>query len=381
MVMCFGLPLLFMALRKYSTVVWYKGFINLFNLFKDFIVQGHRFDIIEGYGCRPTSYFSVPSIFIVYIPPILMSTVAMIFAGLALRYFMFRRLSFAAQLSSSNSALTTSHYLRLMAMASFQMVWSITATSYSLWFTVKAVPIRPWTNWNDVHSDWLRVDVFPDAFTPLLIKKAFYFIWWIMPISTFLFVVFFSFGKDAMNEYAKCFKWIQTKIFRHDLSKPSVKKDRNFSVLTSKSGSLHGPISKPTLCLNSDSVLPTPRYEVSSATSTFKSMELGLWDIDSECHSQYASPLPCISGAKAVGSYTDLTIQTPSTVVDISPMNCSRTQDPVQEKPLPLTPAPNSQLRPLFLPNSSSPTSRPLTYPSFEAAQRSVMVLQPKNDQ
>lgn len=109
------------------------------------------------------------AILIVWVPPILLSTAAITFAGLALRHFMLRRLSFAAHLNSSNAALTLSRYLRLMTMAALQMVWSITITSYALAFTSMTLQIRPWTTWDDVHSDWLRVDAFPDIFaTPFL---------------------------------------------------------------------------------------------------------------------------------------------------------------------------------------------------------------------
>ena len=32
------------------------------------------------------------------------------------------------------------------------MIWIVTVTSYALWFTSVTVPIRPWTNWDDVLS-------------------------------------------------------------------------------------------------------------------------------------------------------------------------------------------------------------------------------------
>lgn len=79
--MCFGLPLLFMVLRAYIQP-FHLLFISSFH--SDYVVQGHRFDIIEGYGCRPTTYFSIAALFIVWIPPILMAIAALIFAGLSL---------------------------------------------------------------------------------------------------------------------------------------------------------------------------------------------------------------------------------------------------------------------------------------------------------
>ncbi|KAF5378597.1 hypothetical protein D9615_007166 [Tricholomella constricta] len=98
---CVGLPLFFMGLR-------------------------YRFDIIEEYGCRPPTYFSIAAIFIVWLSPLLVSITALVCAGLALKHFMVRRVS--------------------------SMVWGVTTTADALWFTVMAVPIRPWTTCDDVHS-------------------------------------------------------------------------------------------------------------------------------------------------------------------------------------------------------------------------------------
>ncbi|KAF9468421.1 GPCR fungal pheromone mating factor [Collybia nuda] len=200
---CFGLPLLIMALH--------------------YIVQGHRYDIIESYGCRPTTYFSVAGIFIVWLPPILLSIASLVFAALALRHFMQRRVSFAAHLTTTHSALTTSRYLRLMLMSVLQMVWSLAITSYALWFTTISIPIRPWTTWDDVHSDFLRVDTFLTIFTLPKIITSFYILWWTVPASTFIFVAFFAFGRDALDEYKKCFMWFRTTVLRQTVDSKSTK--------------------------------------------------------------------------------------------------------------------------------------------------------------
>ncbi|KAF8224392.1 fungal pheromone STE3G-protein-coupled receptor [Tricholoma matsutake] len=190
--MCFGLPLLFM----------------------DFIVQGHHFDIIEEYGCRPIIYFSIPSLFIIWIPPLVVSIMALVFAALALRHFMLHRISFTAHLTTSHSALTTSHYLWLMLMAFLQMVWSLALMIFSLWFNIMAVPLWHWTMWNDVHSDFGHIDLYATAFTPLPIITSYYVLWWMPPISTLVFMIFFVFGRDAMEEYKKFFIWFCTHILR-----------------------------------------------------------------------------------------------------------------------------------------------------------------------
>ncbi|KAK7046036.1 hypothetical protein VNI00_007031 [Paramarasmius palmivorus] len=183
-----------------------------------FIVQGHRFDIIEDYGCRPTTYYSIPSIFLVWVPPLILSVACLVFAGLALRHFIIRRLTFAAHLAA-HSALTPSRFFRLMSMAVVEMFWSLGITIYVLWFNSIAVPIRPWTSWDRVHSDWLRIDPWPTLLTPKLIQDSFYVLWWLVPASTLIFVIFFAFGADSIEMYKNCGLWIWTRVFRLSVPK------------------------------------------------------------------------------------------------------------------------------------------------------------------
>lgn len=335
-------------------------------------MQGHRFDIIEGYGCRPTAYFSIPAIFIIWVPPIFMSTIAILFAGLALRHFIIRRLSFATHLRSTNSAITTSSYLRLMTMAALQMVWSITVTSYSLWFTSQSMVIRPWTTWADVHSDWLRVDVFPAAFTPPFIKQSFYILWWMVPFSTMLFVAFFSFGKDAMEEYKNCINWVRNKFCRQYSTKASGNGESHWMKLSSTTTNSirESSISKSQVSEN------PPQYDEMRASYVIQNKKSSTGDMESECHSemtQYVSPMSRIGDPKAMGSFADLPIPTPSTLVTPpmqTPMFVASSLGTPASLPLPA----NSRLWPFMRLNPPCQTSRPISYPSFEAARRGVNV-------
>ncbi|KAG2151131.1 pheromone A receptor-domain-containing protein [Suillus bovinus] len=134
--MCFGLPMISMGLH--------------------YIVQGHRFDIIKGYGCHPATYVSIPAIFLIWVPPLTLSNGLMTFC----------------------------------------------------YFCSPAMDVHPWTNWDDVHWNFLRIDLYPAAFMPKIIATNYYITWWIIPTSTFILVVFFAFGKDAVNEYMACMMWI-----------------------------------------------------------------------------------------------------------------------------------------------------------------------------
>ena len=100
--------------------------------------------------------------------------------------------------------MSTSCYLRLMAMAVVQMIWSIVVTSYTLWFTLSIIPLRPWKNWNFVHSDFGRIDQYLNIFTPPMILTTYYILWWAVPASSLIFFAFFAFGREALDHYKCC---------------------------------------------------------------------------------------------------------------------------------------------------------------------------------
>ncbi|KIJ64368.1 hypothetical protein HYDPIDRAFT_154822 [Hydnomerulius pinastri MD-312] len=191
--MCFGLPLIFMALH--------------------YVVQGHRYDILENFGCQPTVYFSVPAIFIVYVPPLAFSLATLVYASLALYHFVRRRISFATHLQNSNSTLTTHRYLRLMAMAVTEIVWGTALTSFDLYNNI-APGLRVWDNWADVHSNFSRVDLFATIELPPAFLNAQYLFWWSMPASAFIFFIFFGFGEEARKEYSKVISLFRRHVLR-----------------------------------------------------------------------------------------------------------------------------------------------------------------------
>ncbi|KAJ7475524.1 putative fungal pheromone GPCR, STE3-type [Mycena galericulata] len=198
LLMCWGLPSITMALH--------------------YIVQGHRFDLVEDFGCRAAIYVSLASIFLVWLPPIVVVVLTLGFASAALYHFFRRRLTFARHLQAASS-LTPSRYFRLMAMALAQMVWATVVTVADMAFTLRP-GLRPWVSWASVHSDFGRVAVFPTAFIPAQTLLVSYLIWWTVPLSALLFAAFFAFGEDAKREYAACWHAV-VRLGKRVLRRPS----------------------------------------------------------------------------------------------------------------------------------------------------------------
>jgi pheromone a factor receptor len=107
-----------------------------------------------------------------------------------------------------------------MAMALVEMLWSVLVTSINLWFACRN-GLRPWTGWADVHFNFSHIALFPTIVIPRYDLAWTFVLWWTVPISAVIFFAFFSFGQDAMKEYAVCIGWVRRVVFREKLT-PSV---------------------------------------------------------------------------------------------------------------------------------------------------------------
>ncbi|KZT69400.1 STE3-domain-containing protein [Daedalea quercina L-15889] len=187
-VLCFGVPAIYVGLY--------------------YAVQGHRFDLVETIGCRPETYVSIPEFFLIRFPPIFLSLGASAYAALAFAHFFRRRATFAKHLQGNASALTPSRYLRLMAMAVIEMFWGLLVTAINTWFSYRD-GLRPWISWANTHSDFSRIGQYPLILIPRSTLVEAYFLWWAVPVSAYLFFVFFAFGRDTMQCYVACWEWIR----------------------------------------------------------------------------------------------------------------------------------------------------------------------------
>ena len=183
----------------------------------DYIVQGHRYDIFENVGCQAALYISIEAILIIWFPQLLFAVITFIFGALVLHNFIRRRLTFALHLQQSNSALTSSHFLRLIAMALTLMVWGTSLTAFNLYSNVSS-GLRPWKSWEDVHSNFSRIAFFPAALLPPQFIQAMTLFWWTIPASSLIFFVFFGFGEETLKGYKKAWRWLMVKAFKRPIN-------------------------------------------------------------------------------------------------------------------------------------------------------------------
>lgn len=109
--------------------------------------------------------------------------------------------------SETSGSLSFAQYTRLMVLALAQIFWTTSVSSACLAFNLSETPIQEYLSWKYVHSNFSRVNRIPIDVIP---PRSYLFLllsWYIVPISTLIFVSLFSFGEDAVKGYRECARW------------------------------------------------------------------------------------------------------------------------------------------------------------------------------
>ncbi|KAJ7604449.1 fungal pheromone STE3G-protein-coupled receptor [Roridomyces roridus] len=174
-----------------------------------YIVQGHRFDIIQDLGCWPTIYVSWPSVLILTVPQLSAAILALVYSTLAFVEIYRRRRTFRTVLAKCDTgagrALTLAQYFRLLLTVFFLGSYNVVLISVSA-SDDYAHGLEPWTNWTDIHSgfsiigQWTPKDLGPVDW------RYIYAFWLAVPLTGLLFFVIFGIGAEANREYGAIWK-------------------------------------------------------------------------------------------------------------------------------------------------------------------------------
>ncbi|KAG8735949.1 a-factor receptor [Ceratobasidium sp. 414] len=172
-----------------------------------FIVQDHRYDILEDYGCWPVTYNTLLSIPLVFAWPVVISVASFIYAGLTIRAFLETRRQFAQALSKNSTGLDMSRYFRLMALASTDMLFSLPFSLFILINNVTSFSLNPWISLEDTHTSFSRINFVPFVFLNAVpeTRRLIEITRWVTPMAAFIFFAYFGFAGEASVEYKKFF--------------------------------------------------------------------------------------------------------------------------------------------------------------------------------
>ncbi|KAF7312800.1 Fungal pheromone STE3G-protein-coupled receptor [Mycena kentingensis (nom. inval.)] len=181
-----------------------------------YIVQGHRFDIIENLGCVPAVYISWPALLILGVSAFLPAVLALVFCILALTKLHRRRVALGAILFKPNPSLTASRYIRLMIMTFALGTWSAVLVTIGFVNEYNS-GLLPYVSWEFVHEDFGHIGRFRVARLERTAPenlRVIYLLWGAVSASALAFFLFFGIGKDVAEDYAACGRWVRRAVFR-----------------------------------------------------------------------------------------------------------------------------------------------------------------------
>ncbi|KAJ7223583.1 putative fungal pheromone GPCR, STE3-type [Mycena pura] len=185
-----------------------------------YIVQGHRFNIIEQIGCYPAIYQALPAYFLLYIWPPAIGCISAVYGVFTFRAFLRRRAAssqfIAPSGSSKNPGLTGGHYFRLMALAMIDVIFTTPLGFFFIYLNRSEAPLEPWISWANTHSNFSRVVQIPAFVWRALPNPALglQFTRWMAPVSALIFFAFFGCAADARRNYAIAFNALAATFWR-----------------------------------------------------------------------------------------------------------------------------------------------------------------------
>ncbi|KAI8968750.1 STE3-domain-containing protein [Trametes punicea] len=175
-----------------------------------YVVQGHRYNILEELGCFPALYNTLLTYFLVNWWPLVLGLIASVYCVLSLLEFNRRRAQFNEFLSSNKSSLTLGRYFRLMALSTTSLLLMIPVSSYGIYLNVTAQPLGPWVSWSDTHFDFERIEqiaavAWRSSRTSVVVHELNR---WLSPACAFIFFLYFGVASEARRNYYKAFWYV-----------------------------------------------------------------------------------------------------------------------------------------------------------------------------
>ena len=169
-----------------------------------YVVQGHRFDIWEEIGCFPFTYNVTLQYILIQAPSLAVSVLSAVYGILSILTFRKRQSDFRDVLSAStNASVTVNRYLRLMALASLEVMIGVPLTVASIALNATLNPVQPWVSWEETHFGFSRIDQI-DADTWKASSLARVMLEsgrWMTVICGLVFFLFFGLAEEARRNY------------------------------------------------------------------------------------------------------------------------------------------------------------------------------------
>ncbi|KAH7099035.1 pheromone A receptor-domain-containing protein [Auriculariales sp. MPI-PUGE-AT-0066] len=186
--------------------------------------QGHRYNILERFGCWPTTYLTELGWAFVVAPPILISLISCGYCLFAISGFMKRRQEFNEHFQKGCDDNHAINYIRLMLLSMCELTFGLPCTVFffvaAFVASVKRKTIYHWISWEDTHFNFSRVEritLYMSRQGGAFVVPSYDISRFAFPITALMFFVFFGFSSQAYQSYYEAYAWIAFKVFGKSL--------------------------------------------------------------------------------------------------------------------------------------------------------------------
>ncbi|KAI0061292.1 pheromone receptor [Artomyces pyxidatus] len=174
-----------------------------------YVVQSHRFIILEDIGCWLPVANNPPSYVLVYSWPIIISLVSGTLGLISLFRFVEGRRE-ASRLVETDFGIRRDRYVRLATLACVDIVSTVPIALYVAITMATSPTFQPWTSWADVHRNFSYIEQIPatvwkaDRETGTLLQLA----RWVYVCSGMVSFLVFGFTPEAVRHYRAVLEFV-----------------------------------------------------------------------------------------------------------------------------------------------------------------------------
>ena len=115
---------------------------------------------------------------------------------------------------SGNGNLTSHRFIRLMCLASIEILFNIPVALYCIAIQVRSGPLNPYISWENVHLDFSNVQEIPSVIwrSNRELEINLEFPRWATVFCAFVFFMFFGFADEARKNYRSAFQTVAKRV-------------------------------------------------------------------------------------------------------------------------------------------------------------------------
>ncbi|KIJ11136.1 hypothetical protein PAXINDRAFT_171927 [Paxillus involutus ATCC 200175] len=176
-----------------------------------YVVQGHRFNIIEQIGCYPATYDTAPALIVVNMWPVAIGLISAVLAVFTFRAAYYQKALLDEYLRTSCD-ISANCYWRLMALCATEICCTVPCGVAAIVLSTMHGQVQPYISWSNVHADFSRVWQYPTVVwqsSPTMAAGV-ELTRWLYILCALVSFGFFGLGEEARESY-----WYALRVTAH----------------------------------------------------------------------------------------------------------------------------------------------------------------------